>query len=784
MGKITSTPRSHFLKFLIVAALIIAAAIAPERTIANDLPLAATSPLVGFTFDDKPLTLPVQRNFQMAMLTASSELGRSCGKMESYGWRMNQSEQDRVNQIFNTTVDRLRGLGYEVQAQSPSSVSRDITMFTADRSDGHFIFMWSAGEIGLVMVLCQSSAPPGKPHANTLATTSPVQIFPQENFMQQTLPPPPDNKKQKIAASRFTPVGNWYGSYTCAQGYTGATLQISNLRGEDFEGVFRFYPTPKNPYVPSGRYTVYGQYDRSSNRILINPGKWLERPKNYYNTVMVGSFDPVQHTFSAYFQGITGCTSFEAKNTDESPAGMSGQLHKAKKKPKPKKKKVVKKAVEAAPVSTTSTTSTTTTTTTTAPSTDAATGTPAGVASPAEVAPATPAVGTAAAPASNALPANAPQIVPAPPAVSPDAAAPAGIQLPAPPPAATSVPAPPATTAPTSIAPAAPAATPAAAPAAAPAATPAPAAAPASPSKPSGAIDPDPTHQIQVAAYHNPAWGGGGRMPTAPPAPSATAPATPAPSDTAAPNKEDDSSSILDVFKSKKKAPDAAPASPAPAQQTAPVGTQKSDSIDPASSQEIQVADMKGRPSPPMTPPPPPNPTPNADPSSSASQPAGDSSSSVFDFLRKKKKETSPDATPQPAPVGTQKSGSAEPESLPAPFMVAVASGQWVTPYIPQAQQPNVITPTVPPVSPAPQASQPTYAAPYPNQVPTITQAQQPVPTPPPNYVSPNDSNVPEVVQAPPPNYVQPPVQQPPYIQQVPPPNYVPDNGRPNGTPP
>ena len=83
----------------------------------------------------------------------------------------------------------------------------------------------------------------------------------------------------------------------------------------------------------------YGQYDRSSNRILINPGKWLERPKNFYNTVMVGSFDPVLHTFSAYFQGITGCTSFEARNTDESAAGMSGQLHKAKKKPKARKKK-------------------------------------------------------------------------------------------------------------------------------------------------------------------------------------------------------------------------------------------------------------------------------------------------------------------------------------------------------------------------------------------------------------------------------------------------------------
>ena len=46
---------------------------------AADLPLAVGSPLAGIAFDDKPLALPVQENFQMALLTAGSELGLSCG---------------------------------------------------------------------------------------------------------------------------------------------------------------------------------------------------------------------------------------------------------------------------------------------------------------------------------------------------------------------------------------------------------------------------------------------------------------------------------------------------------------------------------------------------------------------------------------------------------------------------------------------------------------------------------------------------------------------------------
>ena len=107
--------------------------------------LAQSSPLSGITFEDQPLQLPVQQNFQMALLTASSELGRSCGKMEAYGWRMKQSEQGRVDQIFNNTVDSLRGLGYVVETQAPSSVSKDVTLFTADRQDRHSMFMWSAG---------------------------------------------------------------------------------------------------------------------------------------------------------------------------------------------------------------------------------------------------------------------------------------------------------------------------------------------------------------------------------------------------------------------------------------------------------------------------------------------------------------------------------------------------------------------------------------------------------------------------------------------------------------
>lgn len=339
---------------------------------AADLPTAAGSPIAGINFDDRPLMLPVQRNFQMAMLTASTELGRTCGKMEAYGWRLGDKEQGRVNQIFNNTVDRMRAQGYAVQTQNARAVSKDVTLFTADREDKRLMFLWSAGDIGLVMVLCQTTAPLPSTPRNILATPETAMSEPalpreapvisMRNAATDLRKPIPltTTRTGKPAHESFSPLGQWSGSYTCAQGATGATLSIDSLKGDQFKGTFHFYPTSKNPDVPDGKYEVSGEYDRDGQRILINPGKWIERPKNYYNTIMIGSFDPSNRSFSAYFQGITGCTSFEAHQggqtllASEVKAGVGAKaVTKAKAVKKAKKHVAAKKpaaAAKAAPV--------------------------------------------------------------------------------------------------------------------------------------------------------------------------------------------------------------------------------------------------------------------------------------------------------------------------------------------------------------------------------------------------------------------------------------------------
>lgn len=355
-----------FSLWLLAIGCLVSLAVPMARAV--DLPTAAGSPIAGITFDDRPLILPVQRNFQMAMLTASSELGRSCGRMEAYGWRLSGEEQQRVNQLFNNTVDRMRAQGFMVESKAASSVSRDVTLFTADRQDKHLIFLWSAGEIGLVMVLCETSAPLSPIPENILknAEASQPAAFPSHRPMAQSVrsrsvapsrssimgesqrPPVQLTRAGRPIHGDFSPVGSWIGDYTCAQGTTGATFLIEKLKGDQFEGVFSFYPTAKNPYVPKGKYRVFGEYDSDSQRILINPGKWIDRPENYYSTIMIGSFDPIAGTFSGFFQGINGCTSFEAKFDKASAAPsvpeekVDGKKDQKKKTKATKKKKVAK----------------------------------------------------------------------------------------------------------------------------------------------------------------------------------------------------------------------------------------------------------------------------------------------------------------------------------------------------------------------------------------------------------------------------------------------------------
>lgn len=97
----------------------------------------------------------------------------------------------------------------------------------------------------------------------------------------------------------------WTGSYSCTQGATALKLTLIDDDPARLSAVFAFGPTPANPDVPRGSYTLRGT--RRGEQVELAPDTWLERPADY---VMVGLNGRIA---GARFEGriqFDGCTSF------------------------------------------------------------------------------------------------------------------------------------------------------------------------------------------------------------------------------------------------------------------------------------------------------------------------------------------------------------------------------------------------------------------------------------------------------------------------------------------
>ncbi len=82
-------------------------------------------------------------------------------------------------------------------------------------------------------------------------------------------------------------IGDWQGSYHCAQGHTGLTLTINAQSGKTFSGLFHFYSLPDNRTVPEGCFTVSGTF-LAPHKVVINGGTWITHPQDYVTVDLDG----------------------------------------------------------------------------------------------------------------------------------------------------------------------------------------------------------------------------------------------------------------------------------------------------------------------------------------------------------------------------------------------------------------------------------------------------------------------------------------------------------------
>lgn len=137
-----------------------AQALAAAET-SNTLKRVSYSDVVGVTFDDQPLKMGASETFRRSLETVSFELGTPCRKPEEmyheyFGWPLQQTEQARVDRIFEETQAKLKLRGFSVMPHRPRSVGSDVSVFSGERLKKHFIGLWSAGDAGLLLLVCET----------------------------------------------------------------------------------------------------------------------------------------------------------------------------------------------------------------------------------------------------------------------------------------------------------------------------------------------------------------------------------------------------------------------------------------------------------------------------------------------------------------------------------------------------------------------------------------------------------------------------------------------------
>ncbi|WP_202844332.1 OmpA family protein [Luteimonas saliphila] len=108
-----------------------------------------------------------------------------------------------------------------------------------------------------------------------------------------------------------TVLGEWVGTYVCAQGLTGLTLSIAEATPTSARALFHFYADPRNPKVPTGCFAMDGDYDPGSGRLRLRGGEWRLRPGGYQVVNFDGHVDAQGRRFSGKVGGAAACKLFD-----------------------------------------------------------------------------------------------------------------------------------------------------------------------------------------------------------------------------------------------------------------------------------------------------------------------------------------------------------------------------------------------------------------------------------------------------------------------------------------
>jgi hypothetical protein len=119
------------------------------------------------------------------------------------------------------------------------------------------------------------------------------------------------------AAAQGGPEGTYSGSYQCGQGSTALSLTVTRAPDGGLSALFYFHRLASNPNVPSGCFTMRGQYSEMSGAVALRADTWLLRPPGYVTVDLKGQL--VGTGLSGLVIG-PGCSSFSLQADPLPPA--------------------------------------------------------------------------------------------------------------------------------------------------------------------------------------------------------------------------------------------------------------------------------------------------------------------------------------------------------------------------------------------------------------------------------------------------------------------------------
>ncbi|MEM9627000.1 MAG: caspase family protein [Pseudomonadota bacterium] len=129
--------------------------------------------------------------------------------------------------------------------------------------------------------------------------------------------PPPSNLGVGLAAtlppSKSALLGRWQGEYRCQWDTIGFTLDITDelvAGAESIGAVFSFYALPGTPSLPSGSFTMAGDYDPEDGTLILRGADWIDRPHGLQRHDLAGRAEIGGGIISGRIE-TPGCSDFQ-----------------------------------------------------------------------------------------------------------------------------------------------------------------------------------------------------------------------------------------------------------------------------------------------------------------------------------------------------------------------------------------------------------------------------------------------------------------------------------------